>query len=188
MTRIFIIGYMGVGKTTVGKKLANFFSLTFIDLDCYIQARQHKTIPQLFEQMGEEGFRRIEQQTLQEVAGFENVVISTGGGTPCFFDNMNVMKQAGTTLYIEASPEVLAERLLLSKSARPLIAGKTKEELLAFVTRHLDSRRQYYEQAHLVFNVDQMLTKAEIEDKIENIANKLQTFFKNNCSKNSVEE
>ena len=92
MIRIFLIGYMGAGKTTLGKAFAREMGLTFVDLDWYIEERFHKTIRQLFTEMGEDGFRELEKRMLHEVADFENVVISTGGGTPCFFDNMEFMK------------------------------------------------------------------------------------------------
>jgi shikimate kinase len=159
MTRIFIIGYMGVGKTTVGKRLAKRLSLTFIDLDTHIQSKFRKSVAELFAEKGEEAFRKIERQALIEVAEFENVIISTGGGAPCFFDNMEVMNRAGTTLYIEAAPEVLADRLSISKRKRPLIADKSEEELIPFITKHLSDRERYYKKAKIVYRVNQMLTK-----------------------------
>ena len=91
MERIFLIGYMGAGKTTVGRKLAKELDLSFIDLDLYIEGRYHRSIRQLFTERGEEGFRDIERRLLHEVAAFEDVLVSTGGGTPCFFDNMAFM-------------------------------------------------------------------------------------------------
>ena len=182
MKRIFIIGYMGAGKTTVGKELAKLLSLTFVDLDAHIQSRHYKTVPELFAEKGEEVFRQIEQQALHEVASFEDVIISTGGGTPCFFDNMEVMNRAGTTVYIEVAPEMLVERLLVSKNVRPLVVGKSKEELVAFVTTHLSERERFYKKADVIYHVNQMLTKEEMHITAEDIAAQLQTFFKNNCS------
>ena len=93
MKRIFLIGYMGAGKTTVGKVLAGLLNLSFIDLDYYIERRYHKTVSQLFAEKGEEVFRSIERNMLHEVADFENVLVSVGGGTPCFFENMEVMNE-----------------------------------------------------------------------------------------------
>ena len=99
MTRIILIGYMGAGKTTVGKALSQSLALPFYDLDWYIEERYRRTIPQIFAENGENGFREIEQKVLHEVAEFENVIISCGGGTPCFFDNMEYMnRQAQTVL------------------------------------------------------------------------------------------
>ena len=95
MTRIFLIGYMGAGKTTLGKAFSRELGLTFIDLDWYIEERFHKTVQQLFSERGEQGFRELEQKMLHEVAEFEDVVISAGGGTPCFFDNMDYMNACG---------------------------------------------------------------------------------------------
>ena len=91
MTRILLTGYMGAGKTTLGRALATKLGLTFIDLDCYIEERFRKTISQIFAEKGEEGFRDIERRMLHEVAEFEDIIISTGGGTPCFFDNIDYM-------------------------------------------------------------------------------------------------
>ena len=100
MKRIFLIGYMGAGKTTVGKVLAERLGLSFIDLDFYVEGRFHKTIPQLFAERGEAGFRELERRMLREVAEFEDVLVSCGGGTPCFFDNMDFMNRAGQTVYL----------------------------------------------------------------------------------------
>ena len=100
MRRIFLIGYMGAGKTTMGKELSKQSGLSFIDLDHFMEGRYRKTVRQLFEEKGEETFRQIEKKALHEVADFENVVISTGGGTPCFFDNMAYMNSIGTTVYL----------------------------------------------------------------------------------------
>ncbi|MDD3910421.1 MAG: shikimate kinase, partial [Proteiniphilum sp.] len=140
MNRIFIIGYMGSGKTTVGKRLARSLSLSFIDLDAFIENKYRKSVSDIFTEKGEEQFRKIENRALIEVANIEDVVISTGGGTPCFFDNMDVMNKAGTTVYIQADPEELAARLLASKTVRPLIAGKPREEIIPFITEHLAQR------------------------------------------------
>ena len=102
MTRIILIGYMGAGKTTVGKALAKALGVTFYDLDWYIETRMRRTVKQIFDQEGEEGFRRIERNMLHEVAEFENVVLSCGGGTPCFFDNIDYMNQQGPVVYLKA--------------------------------------------------------------------------------------
>lgn len=102
MTRILIIGYMGAGKTTLGKVLAKDLGLQFYDLDWYIEGRMHKTVAQIFAERGEEGFRTIERNMLHEVAEFEDVVISCGGGTPCFYDNMQYMNAQGDTVYLKA--------------------------------------------------------------------------------------
>ena len=117
MQRIFLIGYMGVGKTTLGKALADRTGLSFIDLDLFIEGRYRKTIRQIFEAEGEEAFREIERKALHEVAEFEDIILSTGGGTPCFFDNMTYMNRVGTTVYLKASPEALTRPPHLRRGA-----------------------------------------------------------------------
>lgn len=173
MNRVFIVGYMGVGKTTVGKGLAALLDLEFIDLDKYIENKYRKTIPQIFAEKGEEGFRNIERGALEELANFENVIISTGGGAPCFFDNMETMNHSGITVYIQADPEELANRLLASKTERPLISGKSREELIPFIQKHLSARECYYNKAHIVHKTDQLITKDQVHLTIEGIAEKL---------------
>ena len=117
MIRIFLIGYMGAGKTTLGKAFAREMGLTFVDLDWYIEERFHKTIRQLFTEMGEDGFRELEKRMLHEVADFENVVISTGGGTPCFFDNMEFMNSKGSVVFLDVDVKV---SLLFHKKNLPV--------------------------------------------------------------------
>ena len=111
MVRIFLTGYMGAGKTTLGKAFARKLNIPFIDLDWYIEERFHKTVGELFTERGEAGFREIERNMLHEVAEFENVVISTGGGAPCFFDNMEFMNRTGKTVFLNVHPDVLFRRL-----------------------------------------------------------------------------
>lgn len=166
MKRIFLIGYMGAGKTTVGKELAKRMELSFIDLDLYIEARYHKTVRELFEEKGEAYFRETERKMLHEVSMFEDVLISTGGGIPCFFDNMSFMNEEGTTVYLKVSSEELAKRLELVKHTRPILKGLTGEELLNFVTENLRKRESFYTQAAIIFNAEQMLT----ENDVTNIA------------------
>ena len=153
MKRIILIGYMGAGKTTLGKILARNLNLEFIDLDWYIENRYHQSVSQLFATRGEEGFRQVERNMLHEVAEFEDVVISAGGGTPCFFDNMEYMNTQGLTVYLKASAETLRTHLRMGKQKRPLIAQKSDEELDAFIRESLDKREEYYNQAHLIFDI-----------------------------------
>ena len=144
MRRIILIGYMGAGKTTVGRQLAKRLGLMFYDLDWYITNRMRRTVPQIFEESGEEGFRKIEHAMLHEVAEFEDVVLSCGGGTPCFFDNMDYLNRMGETVYLKASPEVLYAHLKMGKSVRPLLLGKTPGEVEAFVKEQRALREPYY--------------------------------------------
>lgn len=168
--RIYLIGYMGVGKTTIGKKLAQFFDIGFIDLDKFIESKYHKTVPELFAERGESAFRLIEQKSLAEVSDIENVVISTGGGTPCFFDNVALMNQSGITVYIQAEPEELAARLQASKTVRPIIAEQQKDELISFITNHLSEREKFYNQAQIVYETNRLITKKDIHITVNGIA------------------
>jgi len=147
MKRIFLVGYMGSGKTTTGKRLSKKYGLDFIDLDHYIESRHFKTVSQLFEEKGEDGFREIERELLREVADFENVIISTGGGTACFFDNMELMNQKGETVYLKASAADLSAYLSAASKDRPLLAQKSKEELVDFISGMLKKREPFYSQA-----------------------------------------
>ena len=169
MQRIFLTGYMGAGKTTVGKALAKSLGLTFYDLDWYIEGRRRRTIAQLFEQEGEEGFRKIEKNMLHEVAEFENILLSCGGGTHCFFDNMDYMNQQGCVVYLKTSPEVLCQHLRMGHTERPLLKGKSDEELLHFVKEQLEKREPYYLQARLVIDVSLMDTYEKINITVEKI-------------------
>lgn len=162
MKRIFLIGYMGAGKTTVGKDLAKLMDLSFIDLDCYIEGRYHKTVGQIFAEKGEEAFRDIERRMLHEVAMFEDVLISTGGGAPCFFDNMEFMNEMGTTVYLKVSVEELAKRLEVCKSTRPVLKGRSGDELVAFIAENLKKRTPHYMQASIVFDAEVMLTETDV--------------------------
>jgi shikimate kinase len=156
MNRIFIIGYMGAGKTTVGKALAKELNIEFYDLDWYIEARMRKTVKQIFDEQGEEGFRRIEKNMLHEVGEFENVIVSCGGGTPCFFDNMEFMNQQGETVYLKATPEVLYGHLKMGKTVRPLLLNKTPEEVQVFINEQLQKRESFYKKAKHTLDVNLM--------------------------------
>lgn len=169
MKRIFLMGYMGAGKTTAGRELANQLELEFIDLDHYIQARYQKTVNQLFEEYGEAGFRDIERKMLHEVGDFENVIISTGGGTPCFYDNINHMNSVGTTLYLKASPEALSARLNTCKDKRPLIRDKDETELYNFVVENLKKREPFYSQAKIIFTTEELINREDVEKYVKQI-------------------
>ena len=148
--KIYLIGYMGCGKSTLGRKLAKRLGLCFVDLDKYIEERNFRTIPSIFAEEGEEGFREREKKALEEIAEFENLVVATGGGAPCFFENMELMNRTGATLYIAPPVSVLVERLLKSKNERPLIKGKSKEELTRFIDENLKRRAPFYEKASII--------------------------------------
>lgn len=169
-TRIFLIGYMGCGKTTVGKRLAAHLSMEFVDLDHFIENRYHKTIRDIFAEKGEAAFRELERKALQEVSLFENVVISTGGGVACFFDNLEFMKNAGKTIYLKVSVNELAARLNVAKHNRPLIKDKNLEEIKEFIQLNLEKRESFYGQAHYVFDTEKLENQKDIDGVTHQIA------------------
>ena len=145
--RIYLIGYMGSGKSTLGRRLSKYLGLQFVDMDHYIEERNCKTVPQIFAEEGEAEFRKKERKALEELSEFTDIVIATGGGAPCFFDNIDLMNKTGKTIYLNINPKILADRLLKSKTERPLIKGKSKEELIAFIDETLRKRNEFYLQA-----------------------------------------
>lgn len=156
MKRIILVGYMGAGKTTVGRQLAMTLGLQFYDLDWYIEMRYHKKVSEIFAEEGEEYFRDLERRMLHEVAEFEDVVISCGGGTPCFYDNMAYMNQQAETVYLKLTPEVLCMHLKMGRTVRPLILGKTEEELQQYIRESLVVREPFYTQAKHTIDVSLM--------------------------------
>ncbi|MDD4143757.1 MAG: shikimate kinase [Prolixibacteraceae bacterium] len=145
--RIYLIGFMGCGKSTLGKKLARSAGLQFIDMDDYIEERNCKTVPQIFAEDGETEFRIKERKALEELSRFSDVVIATGGGAPCFFDNIDLMNRTGKTIYLDTDPEILASRLMKSKIDRPLIKGKSRQELIDYINNTLAERNKFYRKA-----------------------------------------
>lgn len=169
MTRIILIGYMGAGKTTLGKAVARESGLQFIDLDWYIEERFHAKVADIFAQKGEEGFREIERRMLHEVAEFENVIIACGGGTPCFFDNMDYLNTQGATIYLKGEPEVLQAHIGMGKSKRPLLEGKTPEQLHEFIKESLAVREPFYMKARYTLNIGLIETEEQIVDYAKEI-------------------
>ena len=169
MTRIILIGYMGAGKTTIGKALSKELGIIFYDLDWYIESRMRKTVSEIFAERGEEGFRKIEYNMLHEVAEFEDVIISCGGGTPCFFDNMDYLNQQGQTVYLKAEPEVLYKHLQMAKVERPLLKGKSKVELLTFIKEQLEKREPFYTKARYTLDVSLMDNYDKIKTSVAKI-------------------
>ena len=174
MRRVILIGYMGSGKTTVGKALSKETGMMFYDVDWYIESRMRKSVAQIFAERGEEGFRKIEHNMLHEVAEFEDVIISCGGGTPCFFDNMDYLNQQGDVVYLKATPEVLYKHLLMAKVERPLLKDKTPDELIAYITEHLNEREPFYTKANHILDVSLM----DNYDKINISVTKLRELLK----------
>lgn len=178
LNRVFLIGFMGSGKTTIGRRLAVALEKQFIDLDVFIENRYHKSINQLFDEYGEEVFREIENRALAEIISFENVVISTGGGTPCFKNNMDLMNKNGITVYLKVSSDELASRLNHCKQSRPLIKDKDIDELNLFVKEHLSKRDCYYNQSSIIFNSEKLLTVKDLDHLTSGIISKLVNYQK----------
>lgn len=154
--KIVLVGYMGSGKTTVGKLLAKDLNLSFIDLDTYIEQSESMTIPQLFESKGEIYFRKKEYVYLKEIlAEQNNFVLSTGGGTPCYGDNMKaIIQETENNFYLKVSLPGLVERLSKEKSERPLIKDTPDEDLPEFIGKHLFERSFYYSQSNHIVTCD----------------------------------
>lgn len=161
---IFLIGYMASGKTTLGIELAKSLSLPFIDLDEYIESKEGKTVSEIFAENGEFYFRKLEHDCLEEVSCTLNAVVSTGGGLPCFNDNMHLINNSGISIYLEANIEVLVDRLLIMGETRPLVKGKSREELFDFVSGHLNARKKWYEMANLRIDVNDFDANRLVEE------------------------
>ena len=166
MKRIFLVGYMGSGKTTLGKAYARVNDMEFIDLDWYIEERMHKTVSELFAERGESGFRELERKMLHEVGEFENVMIACGGGTPCFYDNMDYMNDVGDTVFLDVCPDVLFRRLKIAKVKRPLLADKTDVELMNFIVEALEKRLPFYIRARFRFNAEELESIRQISETV----------------------
>ena len=173
MTRIILIGYMGAGKTTIGRILAKDLGIPFYDLDWYIETRMRKKVKQIFDERGEEGFRIIEKNMLHEVAEFENVVLACGGGTPCFFDNMDYLVGQGDVVYLRGTPEVLFRHLKMGKGVRPLLLGKSDEELLEYIKENVEKREEFYMKANHIVDIPCMEDEDRILETTEIIKTKL---------------
>lgn len=146
---IFLLGMMGCGKTTLGRQLAQQLGCPFVDLDEYIVRREHKTIASIFEEQGEEAFRQKERAALEAVVQeYPQAVVATGGGAPCFYDNINFMNLHGETIFLAVSPAEISRRLLATNlSLRPLLANKSEAEINSFITKTLSQRIRFYEQS-----------------------------------------
>lgn len=169
---IILTGYMCAGKTTIGRVLAKQLGRSFYDLDWYIEERFHKRVPRIFEEDGEAHFRDLERRMLREVAEFNDIVLSCGGGTPCFYDNMEYMNTVADTYYLKASAETLLAHIRLSKGERPLLKGKSEEELRAYISEQLALREPFYEKAHHIIDINVL----DNFDKIQTIVDTICTY------------
>lgn len=154
--KVFLIGFMGSGKTTIGKKLANYLKCEFIDLDKLIESKAGMSIVDYFELHGEDAFRDLERTILQKTEFPENVIVATGGGAPCFGDNIEWMNKNGLVAYLSLSPKALASRLEHSKTDRPLIRHLKGDELIDFISSKLQEREVFYKQAKYVVSASDL--------------------------------
>lgn len=149
-TRIYLLGFMGSGKSHIGKRLAQELNYSFVDLDDYIvEQSPYSSIAEIFEQQGEAYFRQLEQQALVDSQAWEQLVIATGGGSPCKANNIQLIKAAGFSVFLDPPLPTLAKRLWPERAQRPLIAKLKKKELENVIAKLLKKRRMYYEQADL---------------------------------------
>lgn len=164
-SKIFLVGFMGCGKSTLGRKISSKLEKQFIDLDDFIEDAEGMTIAEIFEKRGEETFRVLEKKHLHAVINsYDDVVISSGGGTPCYFDNMETMLENGVVVYIDLPAEVLVSRLKGETNQRPLVANLESEDLLVFINNKLQERSPYYTKSDIIFsslteNNDDLLAK-----------------------------
>ena len=169
MKPISLIGFSGVGKTTVGKILARKLGLDFIDTDDFIERRYHTDLSGMFASCGVDKFRKREQVALIELSQKADIVLSTGGGLPVYPGNMDLLVNRTTVVYLRAEPEELVRRLSLVKETRPLVAGKTEDEIREYVHDTLPGRERFYQRAHFTFDATPLVT----EDDAEAVADKI---------------
>ena len=167
MNKIYIVGYMGAGKTTAAKRLANRLGWEVADTDALFERKYRISVDDFFQKYDEPLYRKLESQVLKETESLENTVISTGGGTACYFDNMDWMNRYGLTVFLRISPKAAVDRVLHSRHKRPLVRGKTEAELTEFVQQHYTSRLPFYEQARITVKSEDL----DLENLIKLIEN-----------------
>jgi len=148
---VYLTGFMGSGKTTTGRKLAALAGVRFVDIDTETEKNEGKSISRIFSEEGEEHFRKAEYDALRRVDMTDGVVIATGGGTPCYADNMDYMNKTGITVYLKMTPAALASRLEYAMVSRPLIAGLRGESLLTYISDKINEREPYYLRSQIIF-------------------------------------
>jgi len=153
---IFLVGFMASGKTTLGSQLASLLGMRYVDMDEYIEQKNGKTIRQVFVTKGEESFRLLENEALSDLVKEDGVVVATGGGSACFHNNIELMNSHGLTVYLKVSTEELVRRLSETKVDRPLLWGKSNDELTVYITEMLKIREPHYSKAKLVYPSDNL--------------------------------
>ena len=150
MDKIYIVGYMGAGKTTAARRLAHRLGWEVADTDALFEEKYKISVNDFFNKYDEPLYRKLESEVLKATESLENTVISTGGGTACYFDNMDWMNQHGLTVFLRISPQTAVDRVIHSRHKRPLVEGKSEEELTEFVSSHYAARIPFYEQARIM--------------------------------------
>lgn len=166
--RVYIIGYMCSGKTHFAEQLAHAMHYDFCDMDNLFEQQTGQSVFSFFGQYGEEKFRIIEQGILQQTTSLQNTIISTGGGTPCFFNNMEQMLQNGFCIFLDTPENIILQRMQKSNLTRPLVANKSIDELPSFINTQLSLRKSYYQQAHLCINPLQTTLLETVETILQN--------------------
>lgn len=169
-TTIVLLGYMFTGKTTMGKSLAKRLNYDFFDTDTEIERTYHYTVEDIFKKFGEQVFRNMEKKALGTLLKKDNVVIACGGGLPCFFDNMQEIKDNAISIYLKMDTGQIMSRYQKSKARRPLLMNKTEDEVREYIQESLEERQQYYTQADMVVNAFD-LTPQRLETELENFLN-----------------
>ena len=166
LKRIYLVGYMGSGKSSALKQLGKLLSWETYDLDHLFEEKYKISVQDFFHKYDEAAFRKLESQLLKETVKYENAVIATGGGTPCFYDNMEWMNANGTTIFLKVSTKTAVNRLLNSKKKRPLIEGKSEEQLLEYVERHYGERMPFYEKAQITVKGEDLDIKNLVNNRL----------------------
>ncbi|WBV56003.1 AAA family ATPase [Chryseobacterium daecheongense] len=167
---ISLVGYMGCGKSHISKILSEKINFKLIDLDKEISRRNKLTIPEIFEKKGEIYFRKLERETLEEIlATEENLILSLGGGTPVYYNNMEIINNNSKSIFLKASVSTLAERLSKQKEKRPLIANISDENLPEFIAKHLFERNEFYSKAMISVTTDSREPEAIVDEIIEKL-------------------